>query len=183
MSTLDGGELSFFQFQLPAEGMTIQLQVQQGRTVLYASSRIRNPSAALYDVRLETDSTADVYLDPSDFETPNEQGLQSLQKRQITDMFTNITLYVTIEGIQSTNFFTLETTFGDTCKFSSIGNYMPSFRDPCVVGVARQLFVQPHFSPTKMKLMKSNLLDAKQGGYSGLLRHGKSISRHVENKL
>ena len=168
MSTLDGGELSFFQFQLPAEGMTIQLQVQQGRTVLYASNRIRNPSAALYDVRLETDSTADVYLDPSDFETPDEQGLQSLQKRQITDMFTNITLYVTIEGIQSTNFFTLETTFGDTCKFSRIGNYMPYFfqmtlrlRDPCAVGVARQLFVQPHFSPTKMK---SNLLDAKQGG-------------------
>ena len=35
-------------------------------------------------------------------------------------------------------------------------------RDPRAVGVARQ-FVQAHFSPTKMKLVKSNLLDAKQG--------------------
>ena len=34
---------------------------------------------------------------------------------------------------------------------------------PCAVGVARQ-FVQPHFSPTKIKLVKSNLLDTKQGG-------------------
>ena len=35
-------------------------------------------------------------------------------------------------------------------------------RDPRAVGVARQ-FVQTHFSPTKMKLVKTNLLDAKQG--------------------
>ena len=33
------------------------------------------------------------------------------------------------------------------------------------VGVARQ-FVQPHFSRTESKLVKSNLLDTKQGGYS-----------------
>ena len=51
-SLLDEGELSFFQFSLPAQGMTFQLQVQQGRVVMYASSQIRNPSAALYDVRL-----------------------------------------------------------------------------------------------------------------------------------
>ena len=36
-------------------------------------------------------------------------------------------------------------------------------RDPRAVGVARQ-FVQAHFSPTKMKLVKSNSLDTKQGG-------------------
>ena len=38
-------------------------------------------------------------------------------------------------------------------------------RHPRAVGVARQ-FVRPHFSPTKIKLVKSNLLDTKQGGYS-----------------
>jgi len=116
MSTLDGGELSFFQLPLPVDGMTFQLQVQQGRIVLYASSRIRNPSAALYDVRLETDSTADAYLDPSDFEDSSSQS--SLVKRQATSNFTDTTIFVSIEGLDNMNSFVLETTFGDTCKFS-----------------------------------------------------------------
>lgn len=113
-SLLDEGELSFFQFQLPMVGMTVQLQVQQGRVVMYASSKIRNPSAALYDVRLETDSTASVYLDPSDFEdnAPNP----SSRKRQATVMFTNTTIFVSVEGLDNTNNFMLDTTFGDTCK-------------------------------------------------------------------
>ena len=113
-SLLDEGELSFFQFSLPAQGMTFQLQVQQGRVVMYASSQIRNPSAALYDVRLETDSTASVYLDPSDFE--DNAPDPSSRKRQATAMFTNTTIFVSVEGLNTINNFMLDTTFGDTCK-------------------------------------------------------------------
>ena len=113
-SLLDEGELSFFRFSLPMDGMTIQLQVQQGRVVMYASSRIRNPSAALFDVRLETDSTASVYLDPSDFE--DDAPTPSSRKRQASVMFTNTTIFVSVEGLENTNNFMLDTTFGDTCK-------------------------------------------------------------------
>ena len=113
-SLLDEGELSFFQFSLPAQGMTFQLQVQQGRVVMYASSQIRNPSSALYDVRLETDSTASVYLDPSDFE--DNAPDPSSRKRQATEVFTNTTIFVSVEGLNTINNFMLDTTFGDTCK-------------------------------------------------------------------
>ena len=117
-SLLDEGELSFFQFSLPAQGMTFQLQVQQGRVVMYASNKIRNPSAALYDVRLETYSTASVYLDPSDFE--GDAPDSSSRKRQATAMFTNTTIFVSVEGLDNINSFVLDTTFGmlssNTCN-------------------------------------------------------------------
>ena len=109
-SMLDEGELSFFQFSLPAQEMTFQLQVQQGRVVMYASSKIRNPSAALYDVQLETDSTASAYLDPSDFEDNGPDP--SSKKRQATAMFTNTTIFVSVEGLDNISNFILDTAFG-----------------------------------------------------------------------
>ena len=85
---------------------------------MYASNKIRNPSAALYDVRLETDSTASVYLDPSDFE--GDAPDSSSRKRQATAMFTNTTIFVSVEGLDNINSFVLDTTFGmlssNTCN-------------------------------------------------------------------
>ena len=106
-SLLDEGELSFFQFSLPAQGMTFQLQVQKGRVVMYASNKIRNPSAALYDVRLETHSIASAYLSPSDFEFDAPDS--SSRKRQAT---ANTTIFVSVEGLDNINSFVLDTTFG-----------------------------------------------------------------------
>ena len=113
---LDGGEFSFFQFMLPTEGMTIRLSVQQGAMALYASTDIQNPNSAFYNYMIETSGIDDVYIDPSAF------GIDSSidpAKRQSVNMFTNTTLYVSIEGLGDSNQFMMETTFGDTsmpCK-------------------------------------------------------------------
>ena len=74
--------------------------------VLYASNKIRNPNAAFYDYRLQTDSSADVYINASAF-SPSGSS-----KRQAE--FTNTTVFVTLEGLGDTNTFELDTTFGDS---------------------------------------------------------------------
>ena len=109
MDILDGGEVSFFEYLLPAQGMTIVLEVEEGGSAaLYASSQLMNPNSAFYDYMIETDSSADIYLDPSAFDN------SWVVKRQAA----NLTVYVSIEGVGQTNPFSLTTTFGDTtCKF------------------------------------------------------------------
>ena len=105
---LDGGEVSFFEYLLPVEGMTIALEVEEGgSTALYASSQLMNPSSAFYDYMIETDSFADVYIDPSAF------GTSGVVKRETT------TIYVSIEGLGERNSFSLETTVGDTTRCKS----------------------------------------------------------------
>ena len=111
---LGGGEVSFFQYQLPTQGMTVHLDVQEGSVVLYASSTIQNPNEALYDYRLETDSSADVFLDPVTLE--GRPQVVANKRRQVGDSFTNTTVYISIEGEEDINSFVLETTFGDTCE-------------------------------------------------------------------
>ena len=115
MDTLDSREVSFFAYMLPSQGMTIRLEVLQGTLVLYASEKIRNPSGALYDYRLETSTSADVYIDPDQRILEGEP----LLKRQFMSASIG-TIYVTIEGLGSDqNSFQLDTTFGNTqCKYN-----------------------------------------------------------------
>lgn len=104
---LDGGEVSFFEYLLPVQGMTISLEVEEGGSAaLYASSQLMNPSAAFYDYMLQTDSSAQVYVDPGVL------GDSGIVKRETT------ALYVSIEGLEESNSFSLETAVGDTtfCK-------------------------------------------------------------------
>ena len=63
---LDMNEVTFFQFPLPPECITVALKVlgAGGRVVLYASGKVQNPSEALYDVKLDTSSSIDAFVDP-----------------------------------------------------------------------------------------------------------------------
>ena len=115
-TTLDGGQVSFLEYQLPTLGMTLALQVQEGSVVLYASNKIRNPNAAFHDYRLETSLSADVYINASVFEEGRPRVVMgSGNKRQVAPAeFTNITVFVTLEGLGDTNTFELDTTVGDS---------------------------------------------------------------------
>ena len=84
---------------------TLRLEVEIGLIVLFASNKIRNPNEAFYDWRLETRSSADIYI--------SLEGISSIGKRQVVQS-ANTTIFVSIEGQSVTNNFTLNTTYGDT---------------------------------------------------------------------
>lgn len=117
------GSVSYFQYELPEEGMTLRLNVAAGRVILYASTRIPNPNSALYDIRIETDSTDDVFVTPEDL--LQNDGFIGVGRRKRLEgeggrqrNSTGIMIYVSIEGLRGNNSYILETTFGDTstCK-------------------------------------------------------------------
>ena len=117
-SMLDGSELIFFQFQLPSNGMTIQVQTEQGRVTLYGSFDIQNPNSAFHSFKIE--SSGSVFVAPEDAQPSSESQRRS---KRITEsgnsaQYSNITLFVSIEGEEDSSLFTLETTFGDTCKLT-----------------------------------------------------------------
>ena len=105
IGTLQQNQAAFFQYTLPEEGLTLRLEVEIGLIVLFASNKIRNPNEAFYDWRLETRSSADIYI--------SLEGISSIGKRQVVQS-ANTTIFVSIEGQSVTNNFTLNTTYGDT---------------------------------------------------------------------
>ena len=115
-SNIDAGEFIFFQFQLPSNGMTIQLQQQRGSVTLYGSFDIQNPNSAFHSFRIESSGNVFVPLGDSGQSPTTDEGLS---KRLVKRIISNRTLYVSIEGQQDFSSFILETTFGDTCKLLS----------------------------------------------------------------
>ena len=122
-SDVDAGEFIFFQFQLPVDGMTIQLQQQRGSVTLYGSFDIQNPNSAFHSFRIE--SSGDMFIpfgDSDQSSNTDERRSKRLVKRIAEDKssreFSNRTLYISIEGQQDLSSFILETTFGNTCKLS-----------------------------------------------------------------
>ena len=110
MGTLEQNQKAFFQFALTEEGLTLKLEVQVGFIVLFASSKIQNPNGAFYDWRLETRSSADVYISQDDLDETS-----SVAKRQVLQSSNStINVYISIEGQSGINNFTLNTTYGDT---------------------------------------------------------------------
>jgi len=116
--SLDRGGTARLNFALPVEGITIRLCVSQGYLVLYASVSSTAPNSAVNDFMLEIGTgCSDIYIDPTD--TGN--GIDNSMGRRKRQMFSstasesaNITLYVSIEGVEERNTFILQTTTGDT---------------------------------------------------------------------
>ena len=102
ISTLEQNQVAFFQFNLPEEGLTLRLEVRIGLVVLFASNKIQNPNEAFYDWKLETSSSADVYI-----------SLEGITKQQVLQSV-NSTIFISIKGQSGVNNFTLNSTSGDT---------------------------------------------------------------------
>ena len=96
-TSVGAGEREFFRFPFPMDGLTIQLTADTGRVVCYVSDRIRNPTNTQgYDWRIETDNYSDVYIDP-----------------QLLTHDAGQYIYAAVEGIETSNNFTLNSTEGD----------------------------------------------------------------------
>ena len=138
------GAVSYFQYELPDEGLTLRLNVAEGRVVMYASTKIRNPNSALYDIRLETDATEDVFVSPDDLiitgagmrvkrrRNSNEEGEGNSTVRMI---------FVTVEGLENNNSYILETHFGDTST-SEYRLFVPSINYCVFVSMQQYKSVQ-----------------------------------------
>ena len=111
-STVEKNEEAYYQYNdFPEEGIILKLIVNKGSVVMYATDKTANPNEALYDVRTETSTYTDVYIN---YDTLYGQCLSAWQTSVFPDI-SSITLYVTIVGQDDTNnTFTIITTYGDT---------------------------------------------------------------------
>ena len=100
-NTLQQNEVTFIQVTLPDGGMTLSIDVTVGVVVTYGSNKIQNPNEAFYDFKLANSR-------PEIFVTTDTFGSIEIAN------FTNITVYISIQGQSATNQFTLNTTIGDT---------------------------------------------------------------------
>ena len=98
MDTLQIDEIKYFEYPFPDEGLTLKVDVDEGSVVLYASDIIETPNEALYDWKVETDGYDDVFIDPADLDRP----------------VLGNSVYVSIEGLEDSNTFTIDSTMGDT---------------------------------------------------------------------
>lgn len=105
------GEVSFFEYQVPEEGITLTLRRQQGSATLYASNKLQNPNSALYDYRI--DGEGQVYVDPEELLSV---AVSNRRKRESVTLLGNVTtLYVSVEGIEDViNSFEIEASLGNT---------------------------------------------------------------------
>ena len=97
ISTLNQNQAAFFQYTLPDEGLTLTLEVETGLIVCFASNRVQNPNEALYDFRIEASSFADVFISQDNLEANS-----------------STTIFISCEGQNGVNSFSLNTTCGDT---------------------------------------------------------------------
>ena len=115
-SQLGQGQVSFFQFSLPVEGMTFKIDITSGSVVIYGSNKIRNPNEAFHDFQL-TSSNREIFIHTGFF-----QGRSSPINTCQASNITNTTVFVSIEGQSAVNAFTLNTTLGNTTTYTPAGN-------------------------------------------------------------
>lgn len=107
-NSLEQNQIVFFQYSLPEDGMTLSLEVDEGSAILYGSNKIQTPNEALYDF-LPSNSISEIFLTVDIF----ANRASSIRKRQAVSS-TNITFYISIEGLRATNNFTLNSALGGT---------------------------------------------------------------------
>ena len=120
---MDQGQQVRYQFPVPEEGLTVRLCVRNGLIVLYASTTIPNPNQAYYDWKLECIDCDDceMFVDPEDFEVipadvevPQRRRRQAMVNTTEEVVYTNFTVYISVEGMEDRNTFELNTDVGDT---------------------------------------------------------------------
>lgn len=101
--SLDQGEQVRWQFDVPEEGITFSLRVEQGRMVMYASTQTTSPSEAFYEWKAETSSSTWVFIKPTsqDAHMKHNSEINNLIKRAIP-------VYMALIGLNEKNTFALK---------------------------------------------------------------------------
>ena len=95
--SIGSGQFRFYIFPFLSGGVTVRVEVFRGGVWCYASDTNRNPSSRDYIWRLYISRYNDSYIDPTTLgSTPGDF------------------LFIAIEGIDTTNDFSINSTAGDT---------------------------------------------------------------------
>ena len=99
-SAVSSGQRVYYNLPYPAEGITITITVTSGTVACYASLVNRRPHSSNHTWTIQSSGTVDLFLDPA--------TVSSVPRSRV---------FVTIQGIGSTNAFTLTA----IASFPSIG--------------------------------------------------------------
>ena len=95
--SLGAGERTYYEFAFDTDGVTLRLSVTTGTLICYASDLIQNPNEDQgYVWKVTTTNYVDVFLDPD-----------ALSRTA------GSTLYVGLEGVDTSNTFSINSTTGD----------------------------------------------------------------------
>jgi len=114
------GDSSFFEFPVPTAGLTLSLEGTTGNSVMYVSDKIKNPNAAFHDFSYDSQRDRGGLFVDVDLLSGGRGGGRG---KRADSNFTDSTLYVTVEGLQERNQFSLFTTFGNTCELTLCIDY------------------------------------------------------------
>ena len=123
----------YLEYFVPDDGFTIQVELDIGRVVVCGSNSLERPDCSYsltYDWRLEISEYEELFIRPDGFPSntpvpthgtptptsaPTQAGtLPTTSVPNSTQANSNVTVYLTIEGLDDNNVFSLNTTFGDT---------------------------------------------------------------------
>ena len=97
---LDRGENVRFTYTIPVVGTTIQLCVEIGNTVFFASTVVTTPNRALHEYSLDI--------------TASGTNTRTCGEVFVIPPTANSIVYIAVNGLQDRNRFTLNSTTGDT---------------------------------------------------------------------
>ena len=115
-TSLSMDEFLLLQYPFPDEGITLKIDVTIGQVQVRGSFTIRNPTSLTADFSIQSTSTGIDYFISPDLYQSSTGGMQTSRRRRQTGSPLNTTanVFLSIEGLDTNNTFSLNTTFGDT---------------------------------------------------------------------
>ena len=75
--TISENEVKYLNYHLPSNttGITLQVDVQSGKIILYVSSSTENPNEAYHEFKIITNSVTDIFINASELSNPNAERI------------------------------------------------------------------------------------------------------------
>ena len=115
-TSLSMGKSRLLLYSFTNEGITLKVDITLGQVLVQGSFIIQNPTSLTADFSVtSTTSGIDYFISPALYQS-SIGDLQTSRRRRQTGSTSNITanVYLSIEGLETNNTFSLNTTFGDT---------------------------------------------------------------------
>ena len=116
----------YLEYFVPGEGFTIQVELDIGSVVVCGSNSLERPDCSYsltYDWKLEVSKYKELFIRPDGYPSsglatptsaPTQATLPTNAPKFNGTTNSNVTVYITIEGLDDDNIFSLNTTYGDT---------------------------------------------------------------------
>ena len=108
----------YLEFSVPEDGFTVKIELEIGRVAVCGSNFLERPDCSYsltYDWRLEVSQYSELFIGADGYPSDTTPAPNHLSKNHTnTDIITNTSVYMTVEGLETNNIFLLNTTYGDT---------------------------------------------------------------------